>query len=121
MKPVVVNPLTVSKYAFVTKSNGFPLLNMLFQMNGIMSMAGRMVNVVSMSQRLVRLSRPLRSQKELKAKPTANDRKHVAIRLLTAWSSPFWRPITIGRIRNSPVICRKKPKFAMTRRRLLKL
>jgi hypothetical protein len=67
------------------------------------------------------LSRSLRSQNELKTKPAPNDRKHVAIRLLTAWSSPFWSPMAIGRIRNSPVICRKKPKFAMTRRRLLKL
>ncbi len=104
LKPVVVKPLIVSKYAFVKRSNGFTLLNTLFQINGIIRNSGNKVNVTSKSQRDVLLSNSLRSQKELKIKPAAKDKKHVATKLLTACSSPFWSPTAIGRIKNRPVI-----------------
>ncbi len=84
LKPVVVKPLIVSKYALVKRSNGFTLLNTLFQINGMVSNSGNKVNVASISQRDVLSPNSLRSQKELKRKPTAKDKKHVATRLLTA-------------------------------------
>ena len=121
LNPVVVKPLTVSKYALVKSSSGFPLLNTLFQMNGIIRTSGRTVKVASMSQRDVCSSSSLRSANELNTKPTPNERKHVATKLLTAWISPASSPIAIGKTRSKPIICRKNPKLEMILRLLSKL
>ncbi len=89
VKPVVVNPLIVSKYAFVKRSNGLVLLNTLFHIKGILSNNGRIVKAVNMSQRDVFSSSSFRSQKELNMKPAPKDRKQVAPMLKAAWVSPF--------------------------------
>lgn len=86
---MVVNPLTVSKYALEKRSNRFPLLKTLFHANGIIRISGITVKAARSSQRDVRSSSSLRSAKELKTKPTPNERKQVAIKLATACSSLY--------------------------------
>ena len=89
LNPVVVNPLTVSKYEFVKSSKRLLLMNTLFQTKGIISTSGIIVNVMISSQREVSSSSSLRSQKALNKKPAPMEKKLVATRLAIALDSPL--------------------------------